>query len=104
MFSEWHDFEPFFSSYVIMIPNSILDFCIEFWIIAIRMIFVTIFSNIHCLSKVRLKLVSLVSLTTSTGGLQRWYNPVWYSEQIPTTPYDSLVLRKAFEKVGFHYG
>ncbi|KAJ6733566.1 ASPARAGINE SYNTHETASE [GLUTAMINE-HYDROLYZING] 3 [Salix koriyanagi] len=32
------------------------------------------------------------------GGLRRWYNPTWYSEQIPSTPYDPLVLRGAFEK------
>ncbi|GJS79071.1 putative transcription elongation factor SPT5 homolog 1 [Tanacetum coccineum] len=34
-----------------------------------------------------------------TGGLRRWYNPPWYSECIPSTPYDPLVLRHAFEKV-----
>lgn len=33
------------------------------------------------------------------GGLRRWYNPPWYSEQVPSTPYDPLVLRNAFEKV-----
>ncbi|KAK9230730.1 hypothetical protein WN944_023702 [Citrus x changshan-huyou] len=32
------------------------------------------------------------------GGLRRWYNPPCYSEQIPSNPYDPLVLRKAFEK------
>ncbi|KAH9661939.1 Asparagine synthetase (glutamine-hydrolyzing) 1 [Citrus sinensis] len=26
-----------------------------------------------------------------------WYNPTWYSEAIPSTPYDPLVLRQAFE-------
>ncbi|KAH8507765.1 hypothetical protein H0E87_010070 [Populus deltoides] len=32
------------------------------------------------------------------GALRRWYNPPWFSEQIPSSPYDPLVLRKAFEK------
>lgn len=32
------------------------------------------------------------------GGLKRWYNPPWYSEQIPSTEYDPIVLREAFEK------
>uniref|UniRef100_A0A0D6QZ42 Asparagine synthetase [glutamine-hydrolyzing] n=1 Tax=Araucaria cunninghamii TaxID=56994 RepID=A0A0D6QZ42_ARACU len=32
------------------------------------------------------------------GGYRRWYNPPWFSEDIPTTPYDPLVLRQAFEK------
>nr|GEV86743.1 putative transcription elongation factor SPT5 homolog 1 isoform X1 [Tanacetum cinerariifolium] len=31
-------------------------------------------------------------------GLRRWYNHPWYSEPIPSTPYDPLVLRHAFEK------
>lgn len=38
--------------------------------------------------------MSLINL----GGLRRWYNPPWYSELIPSTPYDPLVLREAFEK------
>lgn len=33
------------------------------------------------------------------GALRRWYNPQWFSEQIPSTPYDPIILRKAFEKV-----
>ena len=33
------------------------------------------------------------------GALRRWYNPPWFSEQIPSSPYDPLALRKAFEKV-----
>lgn len=33
------------------------------------------------------------------GGLRRWYNPPWFLECIPSTPYDPLVLREAFEKV-----
>lgn len=32
------------------------------------------------------------------GGLRRWYNPPWYTEMVPSGPYDPLVLRKAFEK------
>ncbi|CAI9109436.1 OLC1v1009257C1 [Oldenlandia corymbosa var. corymbosa] len=36
--------------------------------------------------------------SSKTGDLRRWYNPVWYSEQIPSAPYDPLVLRNAFEK------
>ncbi|XP_026429034.1 asparagine synthetase [glutamine-hydrolyzing]-like [Papaver somniferum] len=31
------------------------------------------------------------------GGLRRWYNPSWFSEAVPSTPYDPLVLRRAFE-------
>ncbi|CAA6654745.1 unnamed protein product [Spirodela intermedia] len=30
-------------------------------------------------------------------GFRRWYNPPWFSETIPSVPYDPLVLRKAFE-------
>ncbi|XP_020090730.1 asparagine synthetase [glutamine-hydrolyzing] 2 [Ananas comosus] len=36
--------------------------------------------------------------SSKKGELRRWYNPPWYSEQIPSTPYDPLILRKAFEK------
>ncbi|ONK80894.1 uncharacterized protein A4U43_C01F22930 [Asparagus officinalis] len=36
--------------------------------------------------------------SSKTGGLRRWYNPPWFSEHIPSTPYDPLVLRDAFEK------
>uniref|UniRef100_A0A8N4EUW2 Asparagine synthetase [glutamine-hydrolyzing] 2 isoform X2 n=1 Tax=Elaeis guineensis var. tenera TaxID=51953 RepID=A0A8N4EUW2_ELAGV len=36
--------------------------------------------------------------SSKKGGLRRWYNPQWYSERIPSTPYDPLVLREAFEK------
>eukprot|EP00897_Mesotaenium_endlicherianum_P005691 jgi/Mesen1/514/ME000104S10611 len=32
------------------------------------------------------------------GGLRRWYNPEWFSEAVPSTPYEPLVLRAAFEK------
>ncbi|XP_047327678.1 asparagine synthetase [glutamine-hydrolyzing] 2-like [Impatiens glandulifera] len=36
--------------------------------------------------------------SSKTGELRRWYNPQWYLEQTPSTPYDPLVLRAAFEK------
>lgn len=36
--------------------------------------------------------------SSKTGALRRWYNPPWYLEDIPSTPYDPLLLRKAFEK------
>lgn len=37
--------------------------------------------------------------SSKEGGYKRWYNPPWYSEAIPSVPYDPLVLRKAFENV-----
>lgn len=40
-------------------------------------------------------------LSNGAGGFRRWYNPPWFSEAIPSTPYDPLVLRKAFEDVRF---
>jgi hypothetical protein len=36
------------------------------------------------------------------GGLRRWYNPPWFSETIPSTPYDPTVLREAFERVSYY--
>ncbi|RVX23836.1 Asparagine synthetase [glutamine-hydrolyzing] 3 [Vitis vinifera] len=30
--------------------------------------------------------------SSKRGELRRWYNPPWYSEHIPSTPYDPLVL------------
>lgn len=36
--------------------------------------------------------------SSKNGGLRRWYNPSWFDEHIPSTPYDPLVLRAAFEK------
>lgn len=36
--------------------------------------------------------------SSKTGSLRRYYEPQWFSEAIPTTPYDPLLLRKAFEK------
>ena len=38
-------------------------------------------------------------LYSSASGFRRWYNPAWFLEQVPSTPYDPLVLRAAFEKV-----
>ncbi|KAJ0722898.1 putative asparagine synthase (glutamine-hydrolyzing) [Helianthus annuus] len=35
--------------------------------------------------------------SSKSGGFRRWYNPPWFSETIPSTPYDPLVLRRAFE-------
>ncbi|TVU27541.1 hypothetical protein EJB05_30160 [Eragrostis curvula] len=36
--------------------------------------------------------------SANNGGFRRWYNPPWFSEAIPSVPYDPLALRKAFEK------
>lgn len=36
--------------------------------------------------------------SSKEGGFKRWYNPPWFSEAIPSVPYDPLALRKAFEK------
>ncbi|KAL6597531.1 hypothetical protein ACP70R_046971 [Stipagrostis hirtigluma subsp. patula] len=36
--------------------------------------------------------------SSKNGGFRRWYNPPWFSEAIPSVPYDPLALRKAFEK------
>ncbi|KAJ7525344.1 hypothetical protein O6H91_17G046600 [Diphasiastrum complanatum] len=36
--------------------------------------------------------------SSKAGGLRRWYNPPWFSEAIPSAPYDGKVLREAFEK------
>ncbi|XP_021715335.1 asparagine synthetase [glutamine-hydrolyzing] 1-like [Chenopodium quinoa] len=35
--------------------------------------------------------------SSKTGSFRRWYNPLWFSEATPSTPYDPLVLRRAFE-------
>ncbi|MBA0564990.1 hypothetical protein Golob_009891 [Gossypium lobatum] len=35
--------------------------------------------------------------TSKSRGFRRWYNPPWFSESIPSVPYDPLVLRRAFE-------
>ncbi|XP_006655987.2 asparagine synthetase [glutamine-hydrolyzing] 2 [Oryza brachyantha] len=36
--------------------------------------------------------------SSKTGSLRRWYNPPWFSESIPSTPYNPLLLRQSFEK------
>ena len=41
--------------------------------------------------------------SSKTGGLKRWYNPTWFSEAIPSAPYDPLVLRRAFEDVRIYF-
>ncbi|PIA32324.1 hypothetical protein AQUCO_04500137v1 [Aquilegia coerulea] len=35
--------------------------------------------------------------SSKNGGFRRWYNPSWFSEAVPSTPYDPIVLRRAFE-------
>ncbi|XP_023532195.1 asparagine synthetase [glutamine-hydrolyzing] 1-like [Cucurbita pepo subsp. pepo] len=35
--------------------------------------------------------------SSKEGGFKRWYNPTWFSEAIPSTPYDPLVLRRSLE-------
>lgn len=37
--------------------------------------------------------------TFPVGGLRRWYNPPWFSELVPSNPYDPLAVRNTFEKV-----
>jgi asparagine synthase (glutamine-hydrolysing) len=37
--------------------------------------------------------------SSAGGGFRRWYNPEWFAELVPATPYQPLVLREAFEKV-----
>ncbi|MCO5608465.1 hypothetical protein L7F22_062675 [Adiantum nelumboides] len=36
--------------------------------------------------------------SSKAGALRRYYEPQWFSEAIPSAPYDPLLLRKAFEK------
>eukprot|EP00271_Cylindrocystis_brebissonii_P021106 TRINITY_DN7378_c1_g1_i1.p1 TRINITY_DN7378_c1_g1~~TRINITY_DN7378_c1_g1_i1.p1 ORF type:complete len:598 (+),score=116.46 TRINITY_DN7378_c1_g1_i1:262-2055(+) len=36
--------------------------------------------------------------SSKEGVMRRWYNAPWVSEVVPSTPYDPLVLRAAFEK------
>jgi len=48
---------------------------------------------------VRFELFPPGHLYSSASGFRRWYNPAWFLEQVPSTPYDPLVLRAAFEKV-----
>lgn len=35
--------------------------------------------------------------SSKSGGFKTWYNPPWFSEAVPSVPYDPLVLRKSFE-------
>ncbi|KAJ0084747.1 hypothetical protein Patl1_31077 [Pistacia atlantica] len=35
--------------------------------------------------------------SSKSGGFKQWYNPLWFSEVVPSTPYDPLALRLAFE-------
>ncbi|KAJ9167547.1 hypothetical protein P3X46_022191 [Hevea brasiliensis] len=35
--------------------------------------------------------------SSKSGGLRQWYNLPWFSETIPSTPYDPLALRRALE-------
>jgi len=48
---------------------------------------------------VRFELFPPGHLYSSASGFRRWYNPAWFLEQVPSTPYDPLVLRAGFEKV-----
>ncbi|XP_042444320.1 asparagine synthetase [glutamine-hydrolyzing] 2-like [Zingiber officinale] len=36
--------------------------------------------------------------SSKNGGLRRFYNPAWFAECVPSTPYDAPGLRDAFEK------
>eukprot|EP00249_Psilotum_nudum_P008395 c21247_g1_i2 orf=3-953(-) len=36
--------------------------------------------------------------SSRAGGMRRWFNPLWFSEVIPTLQYEPLALREAFEK------
>ncbi|CAH8270896.1 unnamed protein product [Arabidopsis lyrata] len=38
--------------------------------------------------------------SSKQGGLRRLYNPPWFSELVPSTPYDPLAVRNTFEKQG----
>ncbi|CAA7036644.1 unnamed protein product [Microthlaspi erraticum] len=35
--------------------------------------------------------------SSKSGGFKQWYNPPWYNEVVPSTPYEPLALRRAFE-------
>ncbi|XP_059072804.1 asparagine synthetase [glutamine-hydrolyzing]-like [Cryptomeria japonica] len=37
--------------------------------------------------------------SSKQGSIRRWSNPPWYSKEIPSTPYDPLKLRQAFEQL-----
>ncbi|XP_056866631.1 asparagine synthetase [glutamine-hydrolyzing] isoform X3 [Raphanus sativus] len=35
--------------------------------------------------------------SSKSGGFKQWYNPPWYNESVPSTPYEPLAVRRAFE-------
>ncbi|XP_048590812.1 asparagine synthetase [glutamine-hydrolyzing] [Brassica napus] len=35
--------------------------------------------------------------SSKSGGFKQWYNPPWYNESVPSTPYEPLAVRHAFE-------
>ncbi|XP_048504536.1 asparagine synthetase [glutamine-hydrolyzing] 1 isoform X2 [Beta vulgaris subsp. vulgaris] len=35
--------------------------------------------------------------SSRAGSFRRWYTPPWFSEAIPSTPYNPVILRRAFE-------
>ncbi|KAI3811527.1 hypothetical protein L1987_21251 [Smallanthus sonchifolius] len=37
--------------------------------------------------------------SSKTGGFKRWYNPPWFTEEVPSAPYDPIALRHALENV-----
>lgn len=39
--------------------------------------------------------------SSAAAGFRRWYNPEWFLEHVPATPYQPRVLREAFEKVTY---
>ncbi|CAF2087002.1 unnamed protein product [Brassica napus] len=38
-----------------------------------------------------------VLYSSKSGGFKQWYNPPWYNESVPSTPYEPLAVRHAFE-------
>ncbi|XP_013672828.1 asparagine synthetase [glutamine-hydrolyzing]-like isoform X2 [Brassica napus] len=35
--------------------------------------------------------------SSKSGRFKQWYNPPWYNESVPSTPYEPLAVRRAFE-------
>ncbi|KAL1222032.1 Asparagine synthetase [glutamine-hydrolyzing] 1 [Cardamine amara subsp. amara] len=35
--------------------------------------------------------------SSKLGGFKQWYNPAWFNESVPSTPYEPLAIRQAFE-------
>ncbi|CAH2065083.1 unnamed protein product [Thlaspi arvense] len=35
--------------------------------------------------------------SSKSGGFKQWYNPPWFNESVPSTPYEPLAIRRAFE-------